>query len=341
MFIDAISWTYSKAGIDLDKHKDMHRYILDLMGRLAKELGVEVEGLGGYGTSIKINGLKLMLHIDGVGTKTVVLERLGRLWVSGWDCVAVNVNDVVCDGGRPIALVDYIAMPNDNPEIFREVAEGLIKAAKIARIPILGGETAILRDLMNGVDVVCALLAIKDREFVNRAVVGDVVVGVESWGLHANGYTLVRRIIENSINDYGAVVDDVNLGEELSRPTAIYSNLVLEAIDKGLVHGVAHITGGAFTKVKRILNKLDIVMEMPKPPKVFEVIMRLGNVSIDEMYKVFNMGVGLVITTSPNNLDQLLKLVQRHNFKAYVLGRVVEGENRIKIKTYNSVELVL
>ncbi|MEM0005537.1 MAG: phosphoribosylformylglycinamidine cyclo-ligase [Ignisphaera sp.] len=336
-----MSWSYPKAGVDLDRHRYMHKYVLKLINDLLQELGVEVEGLGGYGTSIKIGDLKLMLHVDGVGTKTIVLERLGRLWVAGWDCLAMNVNDVVCDGGEPIALVDYIAMPSDNPDIFKEIAEGLIKAAKIARIPILGGETAILRDLVSGVDVVCTVLAIKRTGFVNKAVVGDFVIGVESWGLHANGYTLVRRIIENTVRDYGAIVEGIELGEELAKPTAIYSSMVLEAIDKGIVHGVAHITGGAFTKVKRVLDRLDIVMEMPKPPQIFEIIMKLGNVDASEMYRVFNMGIGLIMTTPLENLDPLLKVIKNHNLKAHILGKVVEGENRVKIKTYNGIDIVL
>lgn len=335
-----MQWSYAKAGVDLDKHRRMHKHVLEMINGLAKELGAEVEGLGGYGASIRVGKLRLMLHVDGVGTKTIVLERLGKLWVAGWDCVAMNVNDVVCDGGRPIALVDYIAMPNDNPEVFKEIAEGIVRAARVARVPILGGEVAILRDLMSGIDAVCTTLAVKDRDFVNKAVVGDVVVGVESWGLHANGYTLVRKVVESAIGDYRAVTEDVDLGEELSKPTAIYSNMVLEAIDRGLIHSVAHITGGAFTKVKRVLDRQDIFMEMPRPPKIFEVIMKLGNIGIEEMYKVFNMGIGLVMSVPPENLDALLRVVGNHNFRAHILGKIVEGENRVRIRTYNGVDLV-
>ncbi|MEM4552740.1 MAG: phosphoribosylformylglycinamidine cyclo-ligase [Ignisphaera sp.] len=336
----AMSWSYAKAGLDLSKHKSMHNYVLELLERLAKDLGVEISGLGGYGTAIKIGSYEMMLHVDGVGTKTIVLEKLGKLKVAGWDCVAMNVNDVVCDGGIPIALVDYISMPRDDVEIFREVIDGLVEAARIAKVPILGGETAILRDLVSGVDVVCTVLAIK-KNFVNEARVGDIVIGIESWGLHANGYTLVRRVLESSgYHDYRGVIDDVDLGEELSKPTAIYSNLVLELITYNLVHSIAHITGGAYTKVKRILRETDMVLDMPKPPKIFEVIMRLGNISIEEMYRVFNMGIGMIITTSLENQEEVLKIVERYGFKAHILGKVVTGDGKVRLKLFNNTLLV-
>lgn len=336
-----MEWSYAKAGLDLSKHRDMHSYVLKIISDLARELGVDIESLGGYGTSIKVGDQKLMLHVDGVGTKTIVLEKLGQLWVAGWDCVAMNVNDVVCDGGVPVALVDYIAMPKDDPEIFKEVVDGIVKAARVARVPILGGETAILRDLIHGVDVVCSVLAVKKSGFVNKAAVGDVVVGVESWGLHANGYTLVRKVIESTIGDYKAIVHGCDIGKELVKPTAIYSNMVLEAINRDIVHGVAHITGGAFTKVRRILDKMDMVMEAPRPPKVFEVIMSLGNIAVDEMYRVFNMGIGLVMTTSNDDLEELLKVVESHGFKPHIIGKVVEGENRVFIRTYDGQDIKL
>lgn len=334
-----MSWSYSKAGVDLSKHKAMHAYILKLLTDLAKELEVEVSNLGGYGASIKVNGYEFMIHVDGVGTKTIVLEKLGKLNVAGWDCVAMNVNDVVCDGGIPIALVDYIAMPRDDVEMFKEIVEGLVEAARIAKVPILGGETAILKDLVNGVDVVCTILAMK-KKFVNEAKAGDIVIGLESWGLHANGYTLVRKILESSVDDYRAIVDGVSLGEELSKPTAIYSNLVIELIENNLINSVAHITGGAYTKIKRILRKTDVVINMIEPPQIFQIIMKLGNVSFEEMYKVFNMGIGMIITTSPSNQEEVIKIAKKHGFKAYTIGNIIDGENRIKLKLHNGIEIV-
>jgi len=327
-------WTYSKAGIDLSKHRSMHRYALENIAKLAKELGINIKNIGSYTTFMDVGGVDIALHVDGVGTKTIVLSKLNRYEVIGWDCVAMNVNDVVCDGARPLALIDYIAMPRDDEEIFKRIFNGIINAARIARVAVVGGETAILPDLVNGVDALCMVVAVKRNSFVNRARKGDIVIGVNSWGLHANGYTLVRKVIESTVNSYNISIDGIDLGEELSRPTAIYSNLVMEAIEQGLVNSVAHITGGAFRKVKRVLgDDLDMYIKMPEPPKIFSLIMKLGNIPVTEMYSVFNMGIGLVFTAPIEKVQSLVELIERNGFNAYKLGEVVSGSGSIYIDT--------
>ncbi|MEL9940552.1 MAG: phosphoribosylformylglycinamidine cyclo-ligase [Ignisphaera sp.] len=328
------SWTYSMAGVDLDKHRSMHRFVLSLIESLNKELGFEVSGIGGYTASVKYSGLNLSLHVDGVGTKTIVLQKLGKMRVAGWDCVAMNVNDVVCDGAKPIAVVDYIAMPKADEETFKDIVEGVVDAARVARIAVLGGETAILPDLANGVDVVCTVLAVRDSSFSNTTHIGDVVIGVSSWGLHANGYSLVRKVLESRNIGYSSTIDGINLADELAKPVAIYSNLVRDLIDQRLVTSVAHITGGAFTKLKRVTPpNVNMVLDMPKPPKIFEAIMELGNISVDEMYRVFNMGVGLILTASKENIHDIENIIKSHNFEFYELGRVVDGSGKVVLNT--------
>ncbi len=330
------NWSYSRAGVDLFKHRSMHKHALKLIEDLNKELGYDINGLGGYAASIKLNNRSIVLHVDGVGTKTIVLQKLGRLRVAGWDCIAMNVNDVVCDNAKPIVVVDYIAMPYSNEEIFREVIEGITDAAKVAKVAILGGETAILPDLVSGVDVVCTVLAIKEKEKINRVEIGDIVVGISSWGLHANGYSLVRKILESKGLSYEATVEGINLAEELAKPVAIYSNLMLELQEKELVKAAAHITGGAFLKLKRIIrHDIDLVLEIPEPPKIFNVIMKLGNVPLNEMYKVFNMGVGMVLIINENNLDIVKKIIEKYGFTFYKLGKVVEGNGKIILNINN------
>ena len=329
-----MGWTYSKAGVDLEKHRSMHSYVAKLMMEVNRGLGYIVNGIGGYAATVRYDSSELSIHIDGVGTKTIVLQKLGKLRVAGWDCVAMNVNDVVCEAAKPIAVVDYIAMPRADEEIFREIVEGVADASREAGVAMLGGETAILPDLVNGVDVVCAVLAVKMKRFVNRANVGDIAIGLPSTGIHANGYSLVRKILESRGIDYRSVVEGVDLAEELTKPVAIYSKLVLEAIEKDLVTSVAHITGGAFTKLRRVIGKdTDIVLNMPEPPKIFKLIMRLGDVPVEEMYKVFNMGIGMVLTTKRENLDDLLSLIEKHKFKPVVLGEVVKGVGRVILRT--------
>ncbi len=331
------SWTYAKAGLDLSKHWEMHRYARQLAEEIARELGIEVRESGGYATSIRVGDLELCLHIDGVGTKTLVLEKLGKLEVAGWDCVAMNVNDVACGGFRPVALVDYVALPSDDVETFSKVMHGVAAAARESRVVILGGETAVLRDLASGVDAACAVLGTKIRkDFENRARDGDLVIGVESWGLHANGYTLVRRVLESRGIGYRSVVEGVDLGEELCKPTAIYSNLLVDAIRRGLLTSAAHITGGAFTKVRRVLgSELDAELSMPEPPPIFKVVQELGRIPTSEMYRVFNMGVGLVLTAPPASVEELGKLIESYGFRWWVLGRVFRGSGRVLLKTFD------
>jgi phosphoribosylformylglycinamidine cyclo-ligase len=312
----------------------MHAIAIELIERLNRELGFDVQGLGSYATTINIGSKKFSLHVDGVGTKTIVLQKLDKLWVAGWDCIAMNINDVVCEGAKPVAVVDYISMPEADERKFSDILNGLVEAARKARVAVLGGETAILPDLVNGFDVVCIALAIKDNDWVPKVDVGDAIIGLPSWGLHANGYSLVRKILDSMGMDYNATIDGVHLGEELSKPTAIYSNIVLELIEKRLIKGAAHITGGAFTKIKRILNNnTDAVLNMPKPQKIFELIMKLGNVSVEEMYRVFNMGIGMILVVDRERKEEVIKVIERHGFKPYVLGEIVKGTGKVILNT--------
>uniref|UniRef100_A0A7C5TH31 phosphoribosylformylglycinamidine cyclo-ligase n=1 Tax=Ignisphaera aggregans TaxID=334771 RepID=A0A7C5TH31_9CREN len=330
-----MGWTYSKAGVDLSKHRSMHCYVLELIDKLNNEIGYHVYGLGSYASTLKYRDLEISLHVDGVGTKTIVLQRLKKLRVAGWDCVAMNVNDVVCSGVKPIAIIDYITMPRADEETFKEIVEGVVDAAKVAGVAILGGETAILPDLVNGIDVVCTVFGIKKMDFVNKTNIGDVVVGISSLGLHANGYSLVRKILEEAKLDYNSIIEDIDLSIELANPVAIYSNLILEVIERNLITSAAHITGGAFTKLRRIISSnIDIVLTMPEPPKIFKLIMKLGNVPIEEMYRVFNMGIGMVLTANKNNVDALVSYIEKHRFRAYILGEVVKGSGRIVLKSF-------
>jgi phosphoribosylformylglycinamidine cyclo-ligase len=325
------SWSYSKSGVDLSAHREMHRYVLEKMRRLEDK---DIEPYGSFSQSVIMDGKTIALHVDGVGTKTIVLKKLGKLRIAGWDCVAVNVNDVACDNVEPVALLDYIALPSSDTDSFREVIDGIIDAAGELGVKLIGGETAIMPDLVNGIDVVCIIVGYKKGGGRYRARVGDLVVGVNSWGLHANGYTLARKIVESTLGGYDVVIDGVNIGEELSKPTPIYSRLVLEALGSGYASAAAHITGGSFYKAKRILPEgADMVIKAPEPPPIFKVLMKLGNVSPPEMYRVFNMGIGLVLTTSRDSLGELNRLIEEHGFHPYVIGEIVEGTGLVHVIT--------
>lgn len=324
---------YAKAGVDLSKHREMHRVAAEAIARVAEELETNIGDLGGFAPYIRLGDLDLALHVDGVGTKTLVLKELGAPEVAGWDCVAMNVNDLACGGFRVVAISDYVAMGEPDVELFRRVVSGIASAARYVRAPIVSGETAILPGLVRGLDVVCFAVGTREVRLGGRAEVGDVVVGVESWGLHANGFSLVRKIVEERVGGYRAVVDGVNLAEELVKPTAIYYDLILEAARLGYITSATHVTGGGWSKAKRVLGgSADMVLEAPKPPRIFEVLLSVGEVPVEEAYRVFNMGVGLILTTKPEYVDPLLKLVESKSFRGYVLGEVVPGRGLVRIE---------
>ena len=323
---------YRDAGVDLDRHRRMHALAAGLLG-----------GLGGaYTRGLKLDDLEVTLHVDGVGTKTIVLEKLGRLDVAGWDCVVMNTNDVACDGYEPLALVDYIALPRSDEELFSHILEGVRRASERLGLVVLGGETAILPGLANGVDVVCTVLGYRTVSVENRARIGDVLYGVASNGLHANGYSLVRKLIEEKLGGrYDAIVEGVNLGEELVKPVANYTEFLLEAWKRGIIHAAAHITGGAFTKLSRILPEgARAVLEMPRSPPIFELLLKLG-VPVDEAYRVFNMGIGLVVALDESVVDELDDVVEKYGLRGRVIGRVEKGERSIIIRSpYSSDPIV-
>ncbi len=304
---------YRDAGVDLDKHREMHRIASGVLGG----------SRGAYANWVVLDGREVTLHVDGVGTKTLVLERLGRLHVAGWDCVVMNTNDVACDGFRPVALVDYIALPRSDERLFREVLEGVSEAVSRLGLVLLGGETAILPGLAAGVDVVCTVMAVREVRVENQARVGDALYGLPSNGLHANGYSLVRRLVEERLGGrYDAVLDGVNLSVELSKPVADYTGFILDAWREGLIHAAAHITGGAYTKLLRILPEgSQAVLRMPRSPPIFELLLRLG-VPPDEAYRVFNMGFGLVVAAAPGGEDRLARLAEKHGYSLVRLGVV-------------------
>ncbi|MEM0000185.1 MAG: phosphoribosylformylglycinamidine cyclo-ligase [Desulfurococcaceae archaeon] len=325
---------YSDAGVNLDVHRLMHRVARDTATRLSELTGIRIKNMEGYAPSINFGNVELNIHVDGVGTKTLVLLKTGKMRTAGWDCVAMNANDVACDGFKILALSDYIALESSNLALFEEVMKGIEEALVQIKAPLLSGETAIMPGLVKGIDVVCITLSYREKERANRAESGDVALGVSSSGLHANGYSLVRKIVEERLGgDYTAVVNGINLGEELSKPTALYYNLVHELREKGLITAAVHITGGGWSKLKRVLGEtLDFELEPPEPPSIFKLLIESGDVPVSEAYRVFNMGIGLVLFTKPHTLQTVAGIVEGHGFEPHVLGTVKPGSGRIAIK---------
>ncbi len=305
-------WTYSKAGVDINLQKKMQESFLQKSTKKA-------EGLGKYASTFRIDNKEVTLHVDGVGTKVILLHKFNKDWVSGWDCVMVNANDVACEGYKGVLLVDYLAVEKADPKLSEEIARGLSEGLDAIGAVLAGGETAIMPDVIKGYDISCTLLGIR----VGRPrdpKEGDVVIAVKSTGPHANGYTLIRRLI-----DQGLI--DINEIKEVLNPVANYHNALLEGMKSGVVKWAAHVTGGAFKKVhERLPEGLGIELEQWDIPKVFSKIVEAGNLDAKEAYTTFNMGIGLIVIGT----EDAVEVFRKDGLEAWVAGRVVKGPTKIK-----------
>jgi phosphoribosylformylglycinamidine cyclo-ligase len=283
---------------------------------------------GHYASVIKLDERTgIALSTDGVGTKLLVAERLGRFDTVGIDCVAMNVNDVICVGAEPLAMLDYIAIERADPGVCEEIGVGLARGAELAGIEIPGGELAQLGDLVRGVDVSGACFGtVALEEIVDGSAVrpGDPVIGLPSSGLHSNGYTLARSALD------GLPLDEDPegrlgrpLGDVLLEPTEIYVKPVLELLrsDAG-VRGLAHITSGGLGNLLRLGTELGYEIDDPLPvPPIFELIRERASVPEEEMHDVFNMGSGFCAVVAPDAEDAALSLLRGHYPEAKRIGR--------------------
>jgi len=342
-------WTYAKAGVDINKVSTLQKHALEVIENLSRKLRTPVYGLRGrFTTFIKVSNLKIAMHVDGVGTKVLVAQLVGDYWQVGKDIVAMNVNDLIAGGADPFAIVDYLAMEEPNEKIFRDIMRGLSQACEEAGVILMGGETAIMPDVIigsipgKGFDIVATGLGFVkwDPEI---GVPGDILVGFESNGIHSNGLSLARKVLlrKYNVDDRFPFDENKTIGKELLRPTRIYVNLCRELWRKGVVKNFAHITGGAFRKIKRVIsNNAGLFIEAPEPPAIFKLIKEEGNIDWEEMYKTFNMGVGMVAITNKEYAEEVISVAKKFCIKAFHLGKVTSEEGiRIRIRDIKEVKL--
>jgi phosphoribosylformylglycinamidine cyclo-ligase len=325
---------YAKAGVDQGAADSAVAGLVRALGAI--DLGrpsAQVPLPGHYASVIKLGAeLGIALSTDGVGTKLVLAEQLGRFDTVGIDCVAMNVNDVICVGAEPLAMLDYIAIEKADPEVCEEIGVGLARGAEKAGIEIPGGELAQLGQLVRGVDVsgacfgTVALDAIVDGSAVRP---GDVVIGLPSTGLHSNGYTLARSALAE------IPLDDDRLGRPLGdvllEPTEIYVKPIVELLRSEVdVRGLAHITSGGTKNLLRLAAEVGYEIDDPLPvPPVFDLIQEQGGVSDEEMSEVFNMGCGFCVVVLGGDESAALELLRRHYPEAKRVGRATDGPRRI------------
>ena len=326
--------TYKKVGIDISEIKKSQKAIGRLISsthKLQKKAKI-THGFGHYAGIVEIPGGKLLAtHTDGVGTKVIIANMMKKFDTIGIDCVAMNVNDIICIGATPISFVDYIAANKNDQRIFKQIVSGLVRGAKKSSMPIVGGETAIMPDLISGkgfgfdlAGMVVGMLSKKQMILGNKIKPNDVIIGVKSSGLHSNGYSLARKVLskyslKRKFKGVGI------LGNALLKPTEIYVKPVLEAIEKCSIHGLAHITGGSFTKLLRLKQIGFELDNLPKTPALMQLIQDCG-VKSDEMYKTFNMGVGFCIISPENQVKDVHIIFNKHKMKSYEIGRISKNK---------------
>jgi phosphoribosylformylglycinamidine cyclo-ligase len=254
----------------------------------------------------------------------------------GIDCIAMNVNDLLCVGAKPVSLVDYIAVEKADAAMLDGIAIGLAEGARQSNISITGGEISQLRDVVRGFDLVGTAVGTVplDRILIGRDLrPGDRVIGIPSSGIHSNGMTLTRRVF---FEQAGAKIDTYfpelgcTLGEELLRPTSIYVPEIIEILDKILsLKSLMHITGDGLLNLPRVDAEIGFVIDdLPEPPPLFGLIEKLGGVARAEMFDVYNMGIGFCVVVAEADADATLAILARHGRKASVIGHAVADPSK-------------
>jgi len=325
---------YREAGVDIAAAEAGLSRIIDRIKRSwppAGATGAVMLDIGYFANVIDIGGIGLAICTDGVGSKSVVATMLNRYDTIGIDCVAMNVNDLICVGARPVSMVDYIAVETADAAMLDAVAIGLAEGARQAGVSISGGEIAQLKGVVHGFDLVGMAVGLVplDRIIIGSALLpGDIVIGVASDGIHSNGLTLARRVL---LKEAGLGIDrimpelGVPLGEELLRPTPIYVPEMLAVIDEvPAVKALINITGDGLLNLPRVAARVGFELDtLPPPPPIFELIQQSGAVEDAEMFEVFNMGVGFCVLAAPEDAEKVLAILTRYNRRAQVIGRVV------------------
>lgn len=344
--MDKKSVTYRDSGVDIkagyEAVKLMQQHV---KSTFRKEVLTDIGGFGGL-FSLDVERFKkpvLVSGTDGVGTKLKIAFMMDKHDTVGIDCVAMCVNDIICSGAEPLFFLDYIACGRLLPEKAALIVEGVARGCREAGCSLIGGETAEMPGFYpdGEYDIAGFAVGVVDRDRIidgSSIRPGDIVIGLPSSGLHSNGFSMVRKIFfgmaKLSTGDYIPELG-CTLGEELLKPTRIYAGTVLELIENFEIKGIAHITGGGFFEnLPRVLPKgRDIIVRRSswEVPPVFHLIQKTGDVDEREMFSTFNMGIGLVLITSPYEGDKLVSLLKTKGEKACIIGEVVDGNGEVKV----------
>jgi len=268
-------------------------------------------------------------HTDGIGTKGIYHWKKRTFKNAVLDALAMNLNDLLLVNARPYAILNHLFLPKDDKKAILEIIGYLSKECKKRKIAILGGETAIHND-MKGMELSITMLGFVEKLRKNQFKIGDVLIGIASNGLHSNGFTKMREVFGKTFR------------AEFITPTFIYFDAIFSLIKKFNIYGMTHITGGAFTKLKDLLKNADALIKRNhklKPQKIFREIYKKG-VSDKEMYKIFNCGIGFILSVNQKDADKVLKEIKK--FKADIIGKIIPGNRKVIIESaFSNKKIIL
>ena len=361
---DKDSVDYASSGVDIDlEGKAVNSLVSELNSppRLPGEIGSLIDHPGGFSGIIDFGDELLAMCTDGVGSKLMLASKLGQWETVPIDCMAMNVNDLLCIGAEPIAFVDYIATPKPNPEIHAALGRGLARAAKLANVSLAGGETASLPDIVTELDMSgtsLGWLPKGDQLTGENIISGDLLIGIPSSGIHSNGFSLVRKILElsnadlemsppfNAVSKYRDIErfdtnKELTLGEVLLNPTRIYVNPMIPLFEEcrknsfpckySDIKGIAHITGGGLSNLLRLHPSLGYHIDNPLPSlPEFDWLQEVGGVSDYEMARTFNMGMGLCVVVSKESANSILSWLKEYDIQGCaIVGCVKDNGHRV------------
>ena len=335
---------YARAGVDTSRAERAISGLVEVLrsidpGRPSRS----VVGSGHYAAVIALDDQTgIALSTDGVGSKVIVAEQLERYDTVGIDCVAMNVNDLVCVGAEPLALLDYIALEDADPEMLRQIALGLKAGAEQAGVEIPGGELAQLPELIRGhpsprgFDLAASAFGIVRLDSLvtgERIAPGDAVIGLPSSGLHSNGYTLARRALPD-LAEAPAELGGRTVGEELLEPTVIYVRAALDLVRSETIElrGLAHITGDGLLNLLRLNAGMGFSIDSPLPvPPVFGLIAERGSVAAEDMWETFNMGCGFCAVVPDEHAAAAVELLAARHPGAARIGSVTAESGVVEL----------
>lgn len=336
--------TYKDSGVD----KEAGYKEVSMIKQFIKSTYIEgvVSDIGGFGGLFALNTSEynepiLVSGTDGVGTKLKIAFMMDKHNTIGEDCVAMCINDVLCQGAKPLFFLDYIATGKLIPEKMASIVEGVANGCVKAGCALIGGETAEMPEFYadGEYDIAGFGVGVVDRKDIidgSKIQEGDVLIGLSSSGIHSNGYSLVRKVFfekeKISLDKYFSEFQST-LGEELLKPTRIYTNLMYDLIKKFNIKGISHITGGGFYEnIPRMLPEgltAVVNIEAIETPYIFSLIEQCGKIERDEMYSTFNMGIGMVFAVDSTEADSVMNFLKAKGEKGVFLGEIQRKEEKI------------